>query len=206
MTLTSSRMLPLGTQLPFFELEVLSVLDANNFQSKVPRKTISNKSLLSKPLLLMILCAHCPFVKHVEDELARLDIDYSERVQIFGVASNSLITHPQDGPDYLLAQVKDKGWTFPYLLDHDQCFAKALQAACTPDFFLFAPSDDGVQKLCYRGQLDGSRPGNQIPVTGVDLRLAIDAVLSGEDVSTDQKSSIGCNIKWHPGKEPNWFG
>ena len=160
---------------------------------------------VQKPLLVMVICAHCPFVKHIEKGLSMLDLDYGRRIQILAISSNSLITHPQDGPDQLADQVKQHGWQFPYLLDVDQSFAKALKAACTPDFFLFAPLGGGMQQLQYRGQLDGSRPGNDLPVTGNDLREALDAVLSGQKVLKDQNPSIGCNIKWHPGKEPSWF-
>ena len=125
---------------------------------------------------------------------------------MIAISSNSLITHPQDGPIYLAKQAKENGWKFPYLFDENQSFAKALKAACTPDFFLFAPSPDGVQKLFYRGQFDKSRPGNNLPVNGSDIRKGIDAILQSKPIPLDQKPSIGCNIKWHPGKEPYWFG
>ena len=154
----------------------------------------------------MLLCSHCPFVKHIEDELSRIDHDYSDRVTLLGVASNSLITHPQDGPEALADQAQRNGWRFPYLLDQQQTLAKALRAACTPEFYLFAPDGDGTQTLRYRGQLDGSRPGNVLPVDGHDLRAALEAVLKGDDPHMEQQPSIGCNIKWHPGQEPRWFG
>lgn len=154
----------------------------------------------------MLLCSHCPFVKHIEDELSRIDRDYSARVTLLGVASNSWITHPQDGPEALADQAQRNGWRFPYLLDQQQTLAKALRAACTPEFYLFAPDGEGTQTLRYRGQLDGSRPGNGLPVDGHDLRAALEAVLKGDDPDMEQQPSIGCNIKWHPGQEPRWFG
>ena len=124
---------------------------------------------------------------------------------MLAISSNSLITHPQDSPRNLALQSQKNGWRFPYLFDREQSFAKSLMAACTPDFFLFAPSESGEQVLKYRGQLDQSRPGNQLAVTGQDLREALEAVLEGREVNPDQKPSIGCNIKWHPGHEPSWF-
>ncbi|HGY5545181.1 MAG: thioredoxin family protein [Prochlorococcus sp.] len=206
MALTPSTMLPLGTPLPSFELDVVSGTNRGIDDSHSPPKKISSSTLPTKPLLLMVLCAHCPFVKHIEAELTRLDQDYRDSVQLLAIASNSLITHPQDGPEQLAAQAKQQSWRFPYLLDPNQSLAKALQAACTPDFFLFAPSPKGQQELRYRGQLDNSRPGNNVAVTGSDLRAALDAVLNGQEVCIDQQASIGCNIKWHPGQEPTWFG
>ncbi len=199
-------MLPLGTPLPPFELTV--VKSTNLLCNPLIRglSQINNQMLVGKPILIMIICAHCPFVKHIEAELTKLDKDYGHKVHFLAIASNSLITHPQDGPEQLALQVKQQGWSFPYLLDLDQSLAKSLQAACTPDFFLFSSFGQGFPKLRYRGQLDSSRPGNDIPVTGKDLRLALDTVLQCKEVSFDQKPSIGCNIKWHPGKEPYWFG
>tara|TARA_Y100001968_G_scaffold331974_1_gene388521 strand:- start:3710 stop:4321 length:612 start_codon:yes stop_codon:yes gene_type:complete len=198
-------MLPLGTDLPFFELPIVEGTPLNDFYGK-DLKTINSNMLSQKPLLLMVICAHCPFVKHIEEEITKLEGDYVDHLQMIAISSNSLITHPQDGPEYLAKQAKLQGWGFPYLLDLDQFLAKALQAACTPDFFLFSPDKQGKQKLEYRGQLDGSSPGNGIPVSGEDLRFAIEKVLKAENVDCEQKPSIGCNIKWHPGKEPSWFG
>ena len=205
MVRTLSSMLPLGTPLPHFDLDVVKGTPLFRDTHLRGLNNISSKSLQERPILLMIICAHCPFVKHVEIELTNLDKDYGNRVQILAISSNSLVTHPQDGPNNLALQAQLQGWKFPYLLDLDQCFAKALKAACTPDFFLFSPFEDGCQKLRYRGQLDNSRPGGQIPLTGKDLRSAMDAVVEGQEVFTDQKPSIGCNIKWHPGEEPSWF-
>ncbi len=208
MVRTNSTMLPLGTALPVFDLPVVPGRSRTgiDFLEDKGLARINNGSLLKKPLLIMVICAHCPFVKHIEDGLTSLANDFADQVQILAVSSNSLITHPQDGPDHLAKQAAQKGWQFPYLLDADQSFAKALRAACTPDFFLFSCFQNGEHHLQYRGQLDGSRPGNEVPVTGKDLRAAIAAVLAGQMVPKDQKPSIGCNIKWHPGNEPSWFG
>ncbi len=191
-------MLPLASPLPEFALPVAS--------GTSDRDCIGSQQLLDRPLLLMLLCSHCPFVKHIEDELSRIDRDYSDRVTLLGVASNSWITHPQDGPEALADQAQRNGWRFPYLLDQQQTLAKALRAACTPEFYLFAPDGEGSQTLRYRGQLDGSRPGNGLPVDGHDLRAALEAVLREGDPDLEQQPSIGCNIKWHPGQEPQWFG
>jgi thiol-disulfide isomerase/thioredoxin len=206
MVRTTSTMLSLGTALPSFELEIVqgtALIEPTFF---IGSKRISNNMLGDQPILMMIICSHCPFVKHIEPELLKLDQDYRKRVQILAISSNSLMTHPQDGPENLALQAKQGGWSFPYLLDIDQSLAKSLKAACTPDFFLFAREKDGKQTLRYRGQLDDSRPGGNVPLTGEDLRAALDAVLDGKVVSSNQKPSIGCNIKWHPGQEPSWFG
>ena len=206
MVRTASTMLPLGTQLPDFELEMVSGL---NLLPDDPLKGLSNIrsfDLLQKPLFLMVLCAHCPFVKHVESGITNLFNSFGDDVQFLAVSSNSLITHPQDSPSLLASQANKLGWKFPYLFDSDQKLAKALKAACTPDFYVFWPSAQGDLKLRYRGQMDGSRPGNDVPVSGEDIRLAVNSLLRGESISADQKPSIGCNIKWHPGMEPEWFG
>ncbi len=203
---TNSIMLPLGTPLPFFELMVVPGTNLNEDNDFFRREKITNDLLQKKPILLMFICAHCPFVKHLEVGLKTLDEDYGEKVQILAICSNSLITHPQDGPKNLALQVKKQGWRFPYLLDSNQTFAKDLKAACTPDFFVFAPAQDEQYLLRYRGQFDDSRPGNDIQVSGKDLRVALDAILNNQIASFDQKPSIGCNIKWHPGQEPSWFG
>ncbi len=203
MSLTPSNMLPLGTSVPFFDLPL--VPGTNLKEPYQNLKTVNSLTFTKRPLLFMVLCAHCPFVKHVEEELTRIYENYGNRIVFLAVASNSLITHPQDGPVQLAAQANKRRWGFPYLLDANQSLAKALKAACTPDFFLFDSLDGEHQTLQYRGQLDSSRPGNNFQVNGKDLRLAIDALLSGKNVCTDQKPSIGCNIKWHPGQEPPWF-
>ena len=186
-------MLPLGTSAPDFLLkDVVSgdALSLRNFADK-------------KGLLIMFICQHCPFVLHVESELAQLGQDYvPQGLGILAISSNSIETHPQDSPDKLREQVKRAGFNFPYAYDETQEVAKGYTAACTPDFFLF----DKSRKLVYRGQLDDSRPGNDKPVTGKDLRAAIDKVMAEEPVPEAQKPSIGCNIKWTPGREPSYFG
>ncbi|MAH58561.1 MAG: thioredoxin family protein [Synechococcus sp. ARS1019] len=189
-------MLPLGSSLPVFALP--SVHDLHG--------SFSSADLDQRPALLMVLCAHCPFVKHVEPELSRLEQDYGSRIQMIGISSNSLITHPQDGPKQLAEQAERQGWRFPYLLDDQHSLAKALRAACTPEFYLFNPNPNGHQTLHYRGQLDSSRPGNEQILNGQDLRAALDAVLNGTAVNPDQTPSVGCNVKWNPGQEPDWFG
>ena len=206
MVRTSSTMLPLGTQLPDFKLDLVSGLNLppDNFWKGFSH--IRSSDLIKSPLFLMVICAHCPFVKHVESGITKLFHSFGDDVQFLAISSNSLSTHPEDAPELLAAQANKLGWKFPYLFDSDQKLAKALKAACTPDFYIFWPSSDGGLKLKYRGQMDGSRPGNEIPVSGDDIRLALSSLLKGEDISADQKPSIGCNIKWHPGNEPDWFG
>ncbi|MFA6241838.1 MAG: thioredoxin family protein [Candidatus Hydrogenedentales bacterium] len=183
MSLTPSTMIPLGTPAPDFSLP-----------DTVTGKTVSlNDFKDSKALLVMFVCNHCPYVKHVAAELARIGRDYAGKsVGIVAISSNNVKTHPQDGPDKMALEAKAQGYTFPYLYDESQAVARAYSAACTPDFFLF----DGTHKLVYRGQLDDSRPGGNTPVTGADLRAAIDAVLAGKQVSAQQRPSVGCNIKW----------
>ena len=195
-------MLPLGEALPAFRLPVVS----GGLRNGVAATTLSDSELPPQPLLLMLICAHCPFVKHVEPELSRLAEHYSPAVTLLAISSNSLITHPQDGPEGLRHQAEQRQWRFPYLLDEQQSLAKALKGACTPEFYLFSPNEAGLQSLRYRGQLDGSRPGNDQPLDGRDLRMALDAVLNEQPVSGEQRPSVGCNIKWHPGQEPPWFG
>jgi peroxiredoxin len=152
-------------------------------------------------LLVMFICNHCPYVKHVAAELAKLGRDYAnEGVGIVAINSNSADSHPDDSPAKMVEEVKLRSYSFPYLYDETQSIARAYKAACTPDFFLF----DGERKLVYRGQLDGSRPGNNIPVSGADLRAAIDALLAGKPVSQNQRPSMGCNIKWKSGNEPDY--
>ena len=182
---TLSTMLPLGTQAPDFELT-----DA------VSGKTVSLVDLAaSRALLVMFICNHCPFVVHVRGQFARIQDDYEARgLAIVAINSNSVATHPQDGPEHMGELARRSGWRFPFLFDGTQEVARAYRAACTPDFFLF----DSDRRLVYRGRLDASRPGNQVPVNGNELRAAIEAVLSGSPVSTDQKPSIGCGIKWAP--------
>ena len=192
MSLTPSTMLPLGTPLPLALLEAAL--------EPVRGGPLLGEALLGRPLLVLFICPHCPFVKHIEPELGRLERDFSDRVALLAICSNSPQTHPQDGPAGMAAQAERQGWRFPYLVDPSQAVAKAFQAACTPDLFLF----DADHKLVYRGQLDGSRPGSAVPLDGRDLRAAISALLAGQPLPEEQIASIGCNIKWHPGQEPAW--
>jgi len=191
MALTKSTMLSLGTLLPTFELP--DVVSGNK---------VSSVELSGKPgTLVMFICRHCPFVVHVQDELARLGKDYAEKdLGIVAISSNDAGNYPDDRPEQLKAMARELGFTFPYCYDEGQEVAKAFMAACTPDFFLF----DGYQQLAYRGQLDESRPGNGKPVTGKNLREAIDAVLAGQSVSQEQRPSAGCNIKWRAGNSPSY--
>lgn len=186
-------MLPLGTTAPDFALPDVQT-----------DKTIGLAMFESQAALLVIFfCQHCPFVKHVEQELARIGQDYqTQSLGIVAISANDITTHPSDDPAHLKAMGDRLGFTFPVCYDASQAVAKAYTAACTPDFFLF----DGDRRLVYRGQLDDSRPGSNQPVTGADLRRAIDQVLGGQAVDPEQKPSIGCNIKWTPGNEPDYFG
>ncbi|OUT62564.1 Putative peroxiredoxin [Stieleria bergensis] len=191
MVRTASTMLPLGTQAPAFDL---------------PECTGGNYSLEqaqgAKALLVMFICNHCPYVKFVADQLKRLADDYADKgVAVVAISSNDADAYPDDSPEAMAAEKAARGYAFPYLFDADQSVAQAYAAACTPDFFLF----DADQKLAYRGQLDSARPSGDLPVTGEDLRAAIDAVLSGEAIAEPQKASLGCNIKWKPGNEPQYF-
>ena len=192
MVKTASTMLPLGTAAPDFALP-----DTDG-------KTVSLADFADAPaLVVMFICNHCPFVKHVAAGLAALAKDYQQQgVAFAGINSNDVDNFPDDSPEKMAEEVKLRGYTFPYLFDSSQQTAKAYRAACTPDFYVF----DKDRRLVYRGQMDGARPGNDVPVTGEDLRAALDAVLAGQPVPEDQKPSIGCNIKWKPGGEPDYFG
>ncbi len=153
-------------------------------------------------LLVIFMCNHCPYVKHIRQGLSQLGRDYlSKGAAIVAISSNDAANYPDDSPARMKEEVKSAGYLFPYLYDESQAVAKNYRAACTPDFYLF----DRQQKLVYRGQFDDSRPGNNLPVTGKDLRAALDAVLAGKPVSPDQKPSIGCNIKWKNGNAPDYF-
>lgn len=183
MSLTPSSMLPLGTLAPSFSLPNVvtgNMITLDNFKDR-------------KALLVMFICQHCPYVQHVQDEISKIGKDYQNKdIGIVAISANDASKYPEDAPESLKEQAQDLGFMFPYCYDESQEVAKAYSAACTPDFFLF----DKERELVYRGQLDGSRPGNNIPVTGQDLRTAIDAVLTDKPVTPDQKPSIGCNIKW----------
>ena len=190
MAQTASTMLGLGTQAPGIELP-----------DTVSGQTVSLDTFAGKKgLLVMFICNHCPFVKHINEELGRLGNDYADSdLGIVAISSNDAANYPDDAPDKLKDAAQQHGYRFPYCYDETQEVARAYAAACTPDFFLF----DGGRQLVYRGQLDDSRPDSGIPVTGKDLRAAIDAVLAGSAVGPDQRPSIGCNIKWKPGNEPS---
>ena len=193
MAATSSTMLDLGTPAPPFSLPDV-----------VSKRTVSLDSFASrKALLVMFICHHCPFVKHVKDELARLGRDYSASgLAIVAISSNDPAVSSDDSPEGLERMTAAWGLNFPVCYDESQAVAKSYAAACTPDFFLF----DAARRLVYRGQLDDSRPGNGKPVTGADLRAAIDAALAGRAVDPRQMPSIGCNIKWRAGNAPEYFG
>jgi peroxiredoxin len=186
-------MLPLGTKAPDFQLPDV-----------VSGETISLASFAGKQgLLVMFICRHCPFVKHVQAELAQIGKDYADTdIGIVAISTNDADHYPDDAPDKLREMAEQLGFSFPFCYDESQETAKAYTAACTPDFFLF----DTNQKLVYRGQLDDSRPGNEQPITGKDLRAALEAVITSQTVNPDQKPSIGCNIKWKPGNEPAYYG
>ena len=190
MAATPSSMLPLGTVAPDFHLP-----DTNG-------RTVSLAEFSGAPaLLILFICNHCPYVKHIQAELVRLARDFQPRgVAIVAISSNDAMAYPADGPAAMAKEAHAAGYSFPYLHDESQAVARAYQAACTPDIFLF----DQQRRLVYRGQFDDSRPGNGIPVTGRDVRAALDALLRGGSVSHDQKPSIGCNIKWKPGQAPEY--
>lgn len=191
MALTPSTMLDLGKRAPEFELT--NAVDGD----RVALADLED----TRALLVMFISNHCPYVQHVRGELGRLAEECASRgLTVVAINSNSLETHPQDGPEQMRRLALDEGWEFPFLFDETQEVAKAYRAACTPDFFLF----DSDLRLAYRGQLDDSRPGNGIPVTGRDLRNAIEAVLEGREAPDEQKPSMGCNIKWTPGNEPEY--
>ncbi len=193
MVLVNSTMRPLGSLAPDFSLP--SVTDGKIYSLK----SFSDK----KALLVIFACRHCPYVVHVKEELVKLGNDYAhEDIAIVAISSNDAENYKDDAPEKLKEFVEQVGLSYPMLYDESQAVAKDYTAACTPDFFLF----DEKRKLAYRGQLDGSRPGNSIPVTGEDLRQAIDSVLKSQPVSSDQKPSAGCNIKWKAGNAPSYFG
>ncbi|MDG4561631.1 MAG: thioredoxin family protein [Candidatus Competibacter sp.] len=191
MAQTASTMLPLGTPAPDFSLP-----------EPMTGKTVSLGDFQDAPaLLVMVICNHCPFVKHIRQGLVQFARDYPAKdLAIVAISANDAANYPDDSPAKIAEEAKTFGYPFPYLHDESQTVAKAYRAACTPDFFLF----DASRKLVYRGQFDGSRPGNKLPVTGSDLRAAADALLAGQPVPSAQQPSIGCNIKWKTGHEPDY--
>lgn len=191
MVRTPSTMLPLGTRAPDFSLP------------NIDGRFVSLADVAGeKGTVVMFICNHCPFVKHVADQLAIVGRDYLPRgIGFVAISSNDVSTHPADSPEQMVHEAEERGYPFPYLYDETQDVAKAYHAACTPDFYLF----DAGHALVYRGQLDSSRPGGTVPVTGQDLRAAIDALLAGKPPRTEQIPSLGCNIKWKSGNEPPYF-
>jgi peroxiredoxin len=182
MARTPSNMLPLGTPLPQFSLP-----------DTASGRMVSSSELAGRPAVVIFICNHCPFVKHIRDELARFGADCRKAgVHFVAVSSNDAVSHPDDSPEAMAREAAQFGYSFPYLFDETQEVARAFQAACTPDLYIF----DATGKLAYRGQFDGSRPGNGVPVTGRDARAAVDALLSGRAPSAEQTPSVGCNIKW----------
>ena len=192
MARTNSTMLPLGTSAPNFALP-----DA------VTGKTVSLADFKnSSALLVAFICNHCPYVKHVQAGLTQMAKDFQARgVGVVGISANDVMNYPDDRPEKMREEARRAGYTFPYLYDESQSVARAYRAACTPDFFLF----DGAHRLVYRGQMDDARRANSLPVTGASLRATVDAVLAGQAVSPQQIPSLGCNIKWKPGNEPEYF-
>lgn len=192
MARTPSTMLPLGTVAPDFALPNIdgTIIKRDDFGGK-------------HALVVMFICNHCPYVKHVDRGMVDLAKDYQPKgVGFVAISSNDVANYPDDSPEKMREEAQLVGYTFPYLYDATQDVAKAYRAACTPDFYVF----DSALKLVYRGQLDDSRPRNDLPVTGADIRAALDAILAGEPVPDAQKPSIGCNIKWIPGNAPEYFG
>lgn len=192
MVAVNSIMLPLGTQAPDFRLPDTSGKEMG-----------LSDFVQARALVVVFMCNHCPYVKHIRSGLAELGRDYLPRqVAVVGINANDVENYPADSPARMAEEVRAAGYCFPYLYDETQEVAKAYRAACTPDIYLF----DQHQRLVYRGQFDDSRPGNGLPVTGRDVRAALEAVLAGKAVAANQKPSIGCNIKWKPGNEPDYFG
>ncbi|ALP53067.1 alkyl hydroperoxide reductase [Candidatus Tenderia electrophaga] len=192
MARTESTMLELGTRAPDFSLP------------DTQGKQVSLKDFAdAKGLLVVFMCNHCPYVIHVRDALVEFAKEYQPQgLAVVGINSNDAVNYPDDSPEKMAEAAAEHGFSFPYLYDESQAVAKAYKAACTPDFFLF----DSEQKLFYRGQFDDSRPRNDVPVSGVDLRAAVDALLNDEASPEEQKPSLGCNIKWKEGNEPDYYG
>jgi peroxiredoxin len=192
MAMTASTMLPLRTKAPQFSLP------------DTTGRTVSLSDFDDADVLLVVfMCNHCPFVKHIIDDFVPLVKEYQGKgVAVVGINSNDVGNYPEDRPELMRIEAQDRGFTFPYLYDATQDVAKAYQAACTPDFYVF----DKERTLVYRGQMDDSRPGNGEPITGADLRAALDAALEGREIPSEQRPSIGCNIKWKAGNEPDYFG
>jgi peroxiredoxin len=189
MARTPSTMLPLGSPLPSFALP-----------EPLTGRVISSAELQGKPAVVIFICNHCPFVKHIRVELARFGVECRDRgVGMVAISSNDIVTHPEDSPEAMAREAREFGYVFPYLFDESQDVARSFQAACTPDLYIF----DAAARLAYRGQFDPSRPGNGVPVTGRDARAAVDALVLGQTPAPHQIPSIGCNIKWKPQRAPS---
>ena len=185
---TPSRMVSLGTAMPDFSLP-----------DTISGRTLHSSALAGKPRVVIFICNHCPFVKHIQSALAEFGrYCRSKGVPMVAISSNDVASYPDDAPEAMAREAANAGYIFPYLFDESQAVAKAFDARCTPDLFIF----DRDGKLAYRGQFDDARPGNQIPVTGQDARAAVDLLVAGGQPAAEQKASIGCNIKWKPGNEP----
>ena len=192
MARTLSTMLELGTVAPRFRLPATDgrQVSLDDFKD-------------ARAYLVIFMCNHCPYVKHIRSVLAKVTRGYMTKgIAVVGINANDVASYTDDSPEKMAEEVKAAGYAFPYLYDESQEVAKAYRAACTPDFFLF----DKDRRLVYRGQLDGARPGNDVPVTGEDLTAAVEAVLAGRPIPADQKPSMGCNVKWKAGNEPDYFG
>lgn len=192
MALTPSTMLELGTEAPGF---TLADPEGNSFDL--------SKQQIDRGLLVIFMCNHCPYVIHIREQLVQRIREYQgQGITVVAINSNDYITHPDDSPERMAQDAKNFGYTFPYLVDEDQQVARAYQAACTPDLYLF----DQDRKLVYRGQFDSARPGNTTPVSGDDLTAAVAQMLEGKEIQVVQQPSMGCNIKWKAGNEPSYFG
>ncbi len=193
MARTASTMLELGTSLPSFSLP----------EPKTGKLVSTDDLADAKAVVVMFICNHCPYVKRIADGLASFGRDYAaQQVAILAVSSNDVVNYPDDSPSKMVEEAQARSYPFPYLFDEDQSVAKAFRAACTPEFYVF----DGDRKLVYRGQFDSARPSNDDPVSGADVRQAVDAVLNGSDINPEQIASVGCNIKWREGNAPDYFG
>jgi len=192
MAAVTSTMVELGTRAPMFSLPDVTTGET---------VTLADLRRSARGMLVMFLCNHCPFVKHVRDELAKIGREYQPKgIAVVAISSNDVASYPDDGPEKMVVEAREAGYTFPYLYDETQGVANAFRAACTPDFFVF----DSGNRLIYRGQLDESRPKNGLPLTGRDVRRALEGVLSGRPPLENQMPSIGCNIKWKTGNEPDY--
>ena len=196
MVKTNSMFVELGTKLDAHEM-----LNVNSEKQYF----FNFKDLDNRHLFLMFICAHCPFVKHLEKQISTITSEIQDNIQTIAISSNDILAYPADSPINLKKQAETNNWNFPYLYDSDQTFAKKLKAACTPDFYLYSNKGNSEFSLYYHGQFDKSRPSNNLSVTGEDLLIAVNALINNLEPITPQIPSLGCNIKWKPGGEPEWF-